>query len=85
MELVAGVAAVGVGRNSLGAVITTSRPYKKVTLEMSASLSERECPDPKGYISTTLAVIEDATGVSNLFVLDLCDTTNAQDPRDGRT
>ncbi|CAM9901291.1 unnamed protein product, partial [Ectocarpus sp. 8 AP-2014] len=85
VELVAGVAAVGVGRNSIGAVITTSRPYKKVTLEMSASMSERECPDPKGYISTTLAVIEDATGVSNLFVLDLCDTTNAQDPRDGRT
>lgn len=30
MELVAGVAAVGVGRNSIGATITSSRPYKKV-------------------------------------------------------
>lgn len=30
MELVAGVAAVGVGRNSIGAIVTTSRPYKKV-------------------------------------------------------
>lgn len=30
MELVAGVAAMGVGRNSIGATITTSRPYKKV-------------------------------------------------------
>lgn len=30
IELVAGVAAVGVGRNSIGAVVTTSRPYKKV-------------------------------------------------------
>lgn len=25
---------------------------------MSASLTERECPDPEGYISTTLAVIQ---------------------------
>ena len=30
VKLVAGVAAVGVGRNSIGAIITTSRPYKKV-------------------------------------------------------
>lgn len=30
MELVAGVAAMGVGRNSIGAIVTTSRPYKKV-------------------------------------------------------
>lgn len=30
MELAAGVAAMGVGRNSIGAVVTTSRPYKKV-------------------------------------------------------
>eukprot|EP00752_Nemacystus_decipiens_P010771 g9583.t2 len=85
MELVAGVAAMGMGRNSIGATITTSRPYKKVTLEMSSSVTERECPDPEGYISTTLAVIEDRTGVSNLFVLDLSDTFNTQDPRDGRT
>ncbi|CAN0153274.1 unnamed protein product, partial [Pylaiella littoralis] len=85
VELMPGVAAVGVGRNSIGAVVTTSRPHKKVTLDMSASLTERECPDPEGYISTTLAVIEDETGVSNLFVLNLCDTSNIQDPWDGRT
>lgn len=24
-------------------------------------------------------------GISNLFMLDLCDTGNIQDPRDGRT
>lgn len=35
VELVAGVAAVGVGRNSIGAVITTSRPYKKVRFTTS--------------------------------------------------
>ncbi|CAM9652718.1 unnamed protein product [Ascophyllum nodosum] len=85
VKLVEGVAAVGTGRNSIGAFLTTSRPYKKVTLEMSANLKERECADPKGYISTTLAVIEDSAGISNLFVLDLCDTANIQDPRDGRT
>lgn len=28
---------------------------------------------------------KDRTGVSNLFVLDLSDTSNTQDPRDGRT
>lgn len=37
----------------------------KVTLEMSASLTERECPDPEGYMSTTLAVIQVRT-FSNL-------------------
>lgn len=31
------------------------------------------------------SVLKDSTGVSNLFVLDLCDTANTQDPRDGRT
>lgn len=42
----------------------------QVTLDMSTSLAERECPDPKGYISTTLTVIEvgiefrKATGLS---------------------
>lgn len=30
VELMGGVAAVGVGRNSIGAIITTTRPYKKV-------------------------------------------------------
>lgn len=30
VELMPGVAAVGVGRNSIGAVVTTSRPHKKV-------------------------------------------------------
>lgn len=30
VELVSGVVAVGVGRNSIGAVVTSSRPYKKV-------------------------------------------------------
>lgn len=30
VALMADVAAVGVGRNSIGAVIMTSRPYKKV-------------------------------------------------------
>lgn len=29
--------------------------------------------------------MQDSTGVSNLFVLDLCDTANTQDPRDGHT
>ena len=28
---------------------------------------------------------KDSAGISNLFVLDLCDTANIQDPRDGRT
>lgn len=36
MELVAGIAAVGVGHNSIGAIVTSSRPYKKV----------RHCPLP---------------------------------------
>lgn len=31
------------------------------------------------------ASFQDSTGISNLFVLDLCDTANTQDPRDGRT
>ena len=30
VKLVEGVAAVGTGRNSIGAFLTTSRPYKKV-------------------------------------------------------
>lgn len=30
----------------------------QVTLEMSSSLTLRECPDPPGYISTTLDVIQ---------------------------
>lgn len=33
----------------------------------------------------TAPLSQDSTGVSNLFVLDLCDTANTQDPRDGRT
>lgn len=42
---------------------------RQVTLEMTASLTERESPDPEGYISTILAVIQ----VKCLFVS--CSTT----------
>lgn len=28
---------------------------------------------------------QDSSGISNMFVLDLCDTANTQDPRNGRT
>ncbi|CAM9253102.1 unnamed protein product, partial [Discosporangium mesarthrocarpum] len=56
-----------------------------VTLEFSAGLTHRESPDPEGYISTTLDVLEDSAGISHIFVLDLRDATDKQDPRDGRT
>ena len=38
----------------------------QVTLEMSSSVTEREYPDPEGYISTTLAVIEVRAGTRQL-------------------
>lgn len=43
IELMAGVAAVGVGRNSIGAIVTTSRPYKKVECNVSNKQAINTC------------------------------------------
>ncbi|CAM9167310.1 unnamed protein product [Choristocarpus tenellus] len=85
LELVDGVATVSVQHNSVEALCKASRPFKKVTIEFSASLTMRESPDPEGYMSTTLEVLEDTAGISHLYVLDMCHVTDKQDPRDGST
>jgi ankyrin repeat protein len=85
-DIIRGSQAAGKGRCAVLAVMKeATRPAKHVTLELSSRSDEREVGDPEGHMSISLGILEDATGVSHIHILDLVDVTNGQDPRDGRT
>ena len=73
------------GTEAVEALDRTESPPRRVILEISSSRSERDGVDPPGHISTTRSVISDSVGMTHIFVLDMVDLTNQQDPVDGQT